>query len=60
MRIDTHLQPGVHVSAQYDALLAKVIAHTLTGDVSRACEKTAQALEEFVIEFALDDFSGAR
>ena len=50
IRVDTHGRPGLEVTARYDSLLAKVVAHVRSGDRTAALRKTAAALGEFVVD----------
>lgn len=50
VRVDTHLRPGATVGVQFDPLLAKVIIHSASGDLHRAYDKAARALDEFVCD----------
>ncbi len=48
VRVDTHVVPGYRVSASYDSLLAKLLAHQPTRAEALACMR--RALNEFVVE----------
>ncbi|MEE2034277.1 ATP-binding protein, partial [Rhodococcus chondri] len=49
IRVDTYGRPGLEVSARYDSLLAKVIAHVRGGNETAAFRKLDAALGEFVV-----------
>ena len=50
VRVDTFGYAGYRTSPRYDSLLAKVIAHSPSGDVGDAMGRAARALAEFRIE----------
>ena len=72
VRVDTSGHSGLRVNPRFDSLLAKVIVHVTSGDLSAATAKARRALSEFRIsgvssnrEFLLNllsspDFAGGK
>ncbi|MFI6873487.1 carboxyl transferase domain-containing protein [Streptomyces sp. NPDC050400] len=50
VRVDTAARTGTEISARYDSLLAKVVAHAPQGGFAAACARARRALDEFAVD----------